>query len=58
MVIFADPYTKDHVRSKGTFDSDYPDRGKNHYYEQNGHIGNGGRPKVNTVIPGSMATCK
>ncbi|KAL4229150.1 Immunoglobulin C1-set domain [Mactra antiquata] len=42
---YDDPYTKDHLRSKGTFDSEYPDRGKNHYYEQNGHIANGGRPK-------------
>lgn len=39
--VYEDPYGS--RAGKGTFDSDYPDRGKPHY-EQNGHIGNG-RPK-------------
>lgn len=45
--IFSDPY-KSNYRGKGTFDSDYPDRGKEYsgpLYEPNGHVG-GTRPKV------------
>lgn len=48
---YEDPYKASH-RGKGTFDSDYPDRGKEFsgpFYEPNGHAG-GTRPKSITEL--------
>ncbi|XP_053408375.1 nephrin-like isoform X2 [Mercenaria mercenaria] len=48
---YEDPY-KSNYRGKGTFDRDYPDRGKEYtgpLYEPNGHVG-GTRPKSVTEL--------
>ncbi|XP_060601091.1 synaptogenesis protein syg-2-like isoform X3 [Ruditapes philippinarum] len=49
---YEDPYTSKVYRGKGTFDTDYPDRGKDYsgpQYEPNGHAG-GTRPKSITEL--------